>query len=162
MTANVRQTNKAKDKILALKDKVSILEVALKGERQKSKEETALILSTNRETNDAEYVRRLESNAKLREQEMKKLKLLARKVVDERSQIQKFFLDALNQVENEIKNARQNFSKKSKTHYNKAMAAAAAGSGPLPQVKTFSKSKHSTNDLDNELGLVRHLCRFSK
>lgn len=162
VTENVRQTNKAKDKILALKDKVSMLEVALEDNRKKSKEETALMLSTNRQSHNSDYIRHLESNAKLRDREMKKLKLLTRKIVDERSQMQKFFLDALNQVENEIKNARQDFSKKSKVHYNKAMAAAAAGNGPLPQVQTFSKSKHSTNDLDNELGLAQDWSNVEK
>ena len=68
--------------------------------------------------------------------------------------MQIFFLDALNQVQTEIRNARGNSEKKSKRHYNNAMVAAANGNGPLPKVKTFSKSKHSTNDIDNDLELV--------
>ena len=88
---------------------------------------------------------------------MKKLKLLAKKVVDERSTIQKFFLDALNQVQNEIKNAREDYLTKSKQHYNAAMAAAVTGKGTLPRVKTFTKSQFSTNCVDNDLHAVRGL-----
>lgn len=88
----------------------------------------------------------------IREQEMRKLKLLARKVADERTQMQKFFIEALNQVGREIKEARTEYVKKSKAHYNATMAAAANGRAEPPSVKTFGKiTNFSTNNVTKDL-----------
>ena len=101
---------------------------------------------------DRADISRLTKTLMIREQEMRKLKLLARKVADERTQMQKFFIEALNQVGREIKEARTEYVKKSKAHYNATMAAAANGRAEPPSVKTFGKrSAFSTNNVTKDL-----------
>jgi len=150
----ILESRRSKDKIHQLEEKLSELEHQLKTEKSDFKEQRALVLSNavQKGSHDRLEIARLSKTLMIREQEMRKLKLLARKVADERTQMQKFFIDALNQVGREIKEARTEYVKKSKQHYNATMAAAASGRAEPPSVKTFGKSTHfSTNNVTKDL-----------
>jgi len=150
----VAESRKSKEKIYELEAKVSQLEEQLKTEKNDFREQKALVLSNAVEQGavDRADISRLQKTLMIREQEMRKLKLLARKVADERTQMQKFFIEALNQVGREIKEARTEYVKKSKAHYNATMAAAANGRAEPPSVKTFGKrTNFSTNNVTKDL-----------
>jgi len=137
-----------------LETKVAQMEEQLKTEKNDFQEQRALVLSNAVEQGavDRADIARLQKTLMIREQEMRKLKMLARKVADERTQMQKFFIEALNQVGREIKEARTEYVKKSKQHYNATMAAAANGRAEPPSVKTFGKSTNfSTNNVTKDL-----------
>lgn len=48
-------------------------------------------------------------------------------MVDERAEMERFFIEALDEVAERIKDSRQNYVKSTKTQYHAQMAAAAAG-----------------------------------
>lgn len=149
----VADSRKAKEKIHELEEKLSTLESQLETEKTDFQAQRALVLSNAIEQGavDRADIARLQKTLVIREKEMRKLKMLARKVADERTQMQKFFIEALNQVGREIKEARTDYIKKSKQHYNASMAAAANGRTHPPNVKTFGKSGHSTNNVTKDL-----------
>lgn len=62
-----------------------------------------------------------------KELEYRRVKTLAKKVVDERAEMERFFIEALDEVAERIKDSRQNYVKSTKTQYHAQMAAAAAG-----------------------------------
>lgn len=86
-----------------------------------------------------------------RDRDMLRLKLLAKKVVDERTTMQQFFIDALDQVQTEIKAARKDYVQRAKQNYSARMAAAAVGQSSPPKVKTFSTNQRSTNTVEMDM-----------
>ena len=48
-------------------------------------------------------------------------------MVDERAEMERFFIEALDEVAERIKDSRQNYVKSTKTQYHAQMAAAATG-----------------------------------
>jgi aspartate/tyrosine/aromatic aminotransferase len=87
---------------------------------------------------------------------MKKVKFLAKKVIDERSDLQRFFIEALDHVRKQIQSSRNNFVKSAKSHYHSQMAAAANKKGMLPPVKTFGYNPNSTHAVDKDLQEAEH------
>ncbi|CBY33216.1 unnamed protein product [Oikopleura dioica] len=66
--------------------------------------------------------------------------------------MERFFIEALDEVAERIKDSRQNYVKSTKTQYHAQMAAAAAGRGAMPSVKTFSKGGYnSTNTVQKDI-----------
>lgn len=72
-------------------------------------------------------IARLSLQLQRKELEYRRVKTLAKKVVDERAEMERFFIEALDEVAERIKDSRQNYVKSTKTQYHAQMAAAAAG-----------------------------------
>merc|ERR1711892_1200916 len=147
--AKVVETRKAKDKILALRGRLDEAKDQLTQVKARSEARTELVLANALENGNADRVEmhQMERQLVQRERDILRLKLLAKKVVDERTQMQQFFIEALDQVQAEIKEVRRDYVQRSKHNYNARMAAAARGKGQPPKVKTFATNGTTTNGI---------------
>jgi len=152
--AKIAETRRAKDEIVNLSHSLKEARSKLDKQKQESNDERQLVLSTavQQSAIDRADIARLQQTLSLRESEMKKVKLLAKKVIDERSDMEKFFIEALDYVCRQIRNSRGSYVKSAKSAYHAQMAAAANGKADLPPVKTFgAKQPHSTNAVQKDL-----------
>merc|ERR1739838_311778 len=96
----VTETRKAKDKILTLTSRLEESQGQLIQFKAQSEAKNQLVLANAIENGSADRkeVRHLERQLIQRERDMLRLKLLAKKVVDERSTMQQFSIEALDQV----------------------------------------------------------------
>merc|ERR1711892_834732 len=147
--AKVIEARKAKDKILALRGRLNEANAHLTQVKARSEARTELVLANALENGNADRVEmhQMERQLVQRERDILRLKLLAKKVVDERTQMQQFFIEALDQVQAEIKEVRRDYVQRSKHNYNARMAAAARGQGQPPKVKTFATNGTTTNGI---------------
>mmetsp|Transcript_5946 Transcript_5946/g.15139 ORF Transcript_5946/g.15139 Transcript_5946/m.15139 type:complete len:518 (+) Transcript_5946:183-1736(+) len=81
---------------------------------------------------------------KLKTAENKRIRALARKVVQQRSETEQFFAEALGETRERILEQRAEFEKAMKTQYRHQMMAGAK-TGVLPPIKTFGNHPESTN-----------------
>lgn len=151
--AKIAETRKAKDEIVNLTHEVKKLQTKIDEQRQDHNDERQLVLSTavQQSAIDRADIARLQQTLSLRENEMKKVKMLAKKVIDERSDLEKFFIEALDHVCRQIRSSRGSYVKTAKSKYHAQMAAAANGKAPLPPVKTFGSNPYSTNTVQKDL-----------
>jgi len=150
----VSQHQKAKDHIRNLVHEIKTLNNQLKEQKRDNKNERALVLhkSVQQSVSDQADIARLSLQLQRKELEYRRVKTLAKKVVDERAEMERFFIEALDEVAERIKDSRQNYVKSTKTQYHAQMAAAAAGRGAMPSVKTFSKGGYnSTNTVQKDI-----------
>jgi len=150
----VSQHQKAKDHIRNLTHEIKTLNNQLKEQQRDNKNERALVLhkSVQQSASDQADIARLSLQLQRKELEYRRVKTLAKKVVDERAEMERFFIEALDEVAERIKDSRQNYVKSTKTQYHAQMAAAAAGRGAMPSVKTFSKGGYnSTNTVQKDI-----------
>jgi len=150
----VSQHQKAKDHIRNLTHEIKTLNNQLKEQQRDNKNERALVLhkSVQQSASDQADIARLCLQLQRKELEYRRVKTLAKKVVDERAEMERFFIEALDEVAERIKDSRQNYVKSTKTQYHAQMAAAAAGRGAMPSVKTFSKGGYnSTNTVQKDI-----------
>ncbi|CBY08807.1 unnamed protein product [Oikopleura dioica] len=150
----VSQHQKAKDHIRNLMHEIKTLNNQLKEQKRDNKNERALVLhkSVQQSVSDQADIARLSLQLQRKELEYRRVKTLAKKVVDERAEMERFFIEALDEVAERIKDSRQNYVKSTKTQYHAQMAAAAAGRGAMPSVKTFSKGGYnSTNTVQKDI-----------
>ena len=68
-----------------------------------------------------------------------------------RSDMEKFFIEALDHVHRQIRSSRASYVKAAGSEYHQKMAKAAAGKGPLPPVKTFGANPNSKNSVQQDL-----------
>ena len=68
-----------------------------------------------------------------------------------RSDMEKFFIEALDHVHRQIRSSRASYVKAAGSEYHQQMAKAAAGKGPLPPVKTFGANPNSKNSVQQDL-----------
>jgi len=144
---------KAKNEILNLTHSFKSFQQKLDQQKQDYNDERQVVLSSavQQSAIDRADIARLQQTLSLREIEMKKVKMLAKKVIDDRSDMEKFFIEALDHVCRQIRSSRGSYVKSAKSKYHAQMAAAANGKAPLPPVKTFGANPHSTNTVQNDL-----------
>ncbi|KAM9294347.1 basal body-orientation factor 1 [Gastrophryne carolinensis] len=152
----VRHVAQKKAQIQELERTVKALELALQemrleveGSTQRQKQHMA-----QQAGGSGELQRLLE----VKEREMKRVKKLAHNILQERSEVERFFLEALQQVKQEIKSSRSYYQRMAQAAYNNRMIQAAAGTEPYPRIRTFQNKEHSTNDVSQDLKEAEKWC----
>nr|XP_056707831.1 basal body-orientation factor 1 [Euleptes europaea] len=149
----ILQSTRDKVQIQDLQDKVKKLEAALchmarefKAELKKT-QQNALI------RNQASYteIEKLQQLLEMKGREMSRVKKLARNILDERTEVERFFLDALEQVKQEIVTSRKCYKQVAQAAYQRKMMAAFAGKEDYPKIRTFNDNIYSTNSVHKDL-----------
>ena len=86
----------------------------------------------------------------LREATVRRLRALARRVLARRSQLEDFFLSALEQVGGAAAGERRQFWREGEQQYRRQLAAGLAGDAPPPQVMTTDGSQTSSRDISHD------------
>lgn len=145
---NAAQIEAQKQKVFKLRAKVASLEEALELkaaelEQEKNKEKTALV-STPADQAELKHLQKLLA---MRERELGHIKRLARTIVEQRTELEQFFHDALAQVKQEIITSRLQYKKEALQAYRWTLREATAGKLKFPPIRTFHESLHSTNSI---------------
>lgn len=123
--------------------------------KDQEQERTKILHKSSRELEKSKIdVVRCERTLELKNKEMNKIRKLARGILDQRSEVEKFFLDSLEYVKGEISRNRAQYRKDAEEAYNKRMLAAHQGHAPFPKVRTFKETKHSTNSVFSDLSVA--------
>lgn len=147
----VSQLKEQRDKVAELKGKVAVLEQALarmarEFERETQDVQQRALVST--EVGRLE-MDKLQKVLAMREREMNRVKRLARSVVDQRTELEVFFQEALAQVKQEIQASRQQHKQAAPLANPQQRSPARGGQQEQPRIRTFSKNQHSTSDPDH-------------
>ena len=101
--------------------------------------------------NSNEDIDTLQKALQLKEQELKHIKRLGKRILDQRTDTESFFLTALGQVKEEIVANRTQYRKDAEVAYHSRMLEAQKGKAPFPRTRTFRKLPHSTNSVYSDL-----------
>lgn len=134
------------NKVKKLEEAVNYMTAEFKIEIKKT-EEKALVQNQAARTE----IEKLEQLLEMKEREMSRVKKLARNILNERTEVEKFFLDALEQVKQEIISSRKCYKQVAQAAYQRKMMAAFAGKEEYPKIRTFNDSAYSTNSVQMDL-----------
>lgn len=95
-------------------------------------------------------IERLKQILDLKAKEMNKVKRLARSILEQRTELETFFIEAIKYVKHEIEKNRQNYVYEAKAAYQNKMLEAVLGRTEYPKIRTFNQLIHSTNDVHND------------
>ena len=79
------------------------------------------------------------------------MKKLAKHILDQRSEMETFFLESLEYVKTEITRNRQQYRRDAEAAYHQRVRVAHAGQADYPKIRTFKNTKHSTNTIFSDL-----------
>ncbi|XP_062503470.1 basal body-orientation factor 1-like [Corticium candelabrum] len=149
----VVESKKHKRQIKELREKVETLEQTLtQVVREFEVEKEILRRQTEAELkNSRDEISRLQRQLEMRNKETNHIKLLAKNLLLQRSDVETFFLDALEHVKKEISINRAEYRKHALVAYQKSVAAAQRGEQELPRVRTFRLLDQSTNSVYKDL-----------
>ncbi|KAK2523860.1 Ccdc176 [Columba guinea] len=149
----ILQINHQKAQIGDLQRKVEKLERALSCMTGESVRETQKTQQQTLIENQASMVeiKKLQQLLEMKDREMNRVKKLARNILIERTEVERFFLDALEHVKQEIISSRKQYKKKAQTAYYRKMMEACAGKEEFPKIKTFKCNINSTNSVYRDL-----------
>ncbi|XP_064623880.1 basal body-orientation factor 1-like [Lineus longissimus] len=159
----VVQSRNQKHQIKELQAKVETLETALSHMAREFEVEKDEIIHTNRihnESTQKELVK-LQRMVELKNREMNKVKRLARNILDQRTEMERFFLDSLEHVKMEIAANQTQYRKDAQLAYQQKMLTAHVGKGNFPKIRTFNKSDTSTNSVFKDLEAAERLLDLS-
>ncbi|KAM6069630.1 LOW QUALITY PROTEIN: basal body-orientation factor 1 [Theristicus caerulescens] len=145
------QINHQKAQIGDLQRKVEKLETALccmtrESVRETQKTQHQVLIESQASTVE---IKKLQQLLEMKDREMNRVKKLARNILNERTEVERFFLDALEHVKQEIISSRKHYKKKAQTAYYRKMMEACAGR--FPKIKTFKNNINSTNSVYRDL-----------
>ncbi|NXQ95552.1 BBOF1 factor, partial [Sagittarius serpentarius] len=149
----ILQINRQKAQIGDLQRKVAKLEMALCRITGESERETWKTQHQALRENNASMVeiKKLQQLLEMKDREMNRVKKLAWNILNERTEVEMFFLDALERVKQEIISSRKHYKKKAQTAYYRKMMEACAGKEEFPKIKTFKSNINSTNSVYRDL-----------
>ncbi|KAM9432299.1 basal body-orientation factor 1-like isoform 1-T1 [Salvelinus alpinus] len=153
MKENVSQVRAQKEEIAELRGKVGTLEQALGlmvGEFERDKEETQNRALVSTQAGQVE-LDKLQKVLAMREKEMGRVKRLARSIVEQRTELECFFQEALGQVKQEIQASRLQYRQEALEAYRRRMSEARSGKQEYPRIRTFHKTPHSSNSVYTDL-----------
>ncbi|XP_037359764.1 basal body-orientation factor 1 [Talpa occidentalis] len=87
----------------------------------------------------------------MKDREMNRVKKLAKNILDERTEVERFFLDALHEVKQQILFNRKRYKQVAQAAFNFKMREACAGRTEYPKIRTFDGREHSTNSVNQDL-----------
>uniref|UniRef100_F7G2F0 Basal body-orientation factor 1 n=1 Tax=Monodelphis domestica TaxID=13616 RepID=F7G2F0_MONDO len=96
-------------------------------------------------------INKLEQILEMKDREMNRVKKLAKNILDERTEVERFFLDALCQVKRQICLSRREYKQMAQAAFNMKMRDAFAGKSGYPRIRTFDGKVHSTNSVNQDL-----------
>ena len=145
-----RQQNQNK-KIKMLKNKIQILEKSLSQIVQDFEKEKSLLKKQNEDIirNQENELTMLKSESKQKNKELKMLKSLSNVIIEQRSDIEQFFLEALEQIKQEIRKKMSHKNKIQVDSIGGTMGSLGQTNGSNDQTKSYS-DKVDLNDLDWE------------
>ncbi|XP_063712972.1 basal body-orientation factor 1-like [Symsagittifera roscoffensis] len=153
------EAKRQKNHIKKLYGKIQTLEDSLTHIVSEFEEEKARILhSAEGELQDSRMeIERLRRVLDLKTKENVKIKFLARNILDQRSEMERFFLDSLEQVREEIAVNQLMYKKDAQKAYQQRMLAAHAGKADYPKVRNFAASNQetSTNTVFNDFEMAQ-------
>ncbi|XP_019650185.1 basal body-orientation factor 1 isoform X2 [Ailuropoda melanoleuca] len=94
---------------------------------------------------------KLQQLLQMKDREMNRVKKLAKNILDERTEVERFFLDALHQVKQQILFNRKHYKQVAQAAFNSKMREACAGRTEYPRIRTFDGKEHSTNSVNQDL-----------
>lgn len=149
----VVESKHQKKLITELREKVETLEKSLSHIiREFEVERLDVVKKADEEhQNSRVEIARLKKVVELKTKEMNRVKRLARNILDQRTEIEHFFLDSLEYVKNEIAKNRSQYRKDAQVAYQQRMIAAHSGRANYPKVRTFNQWDTSTNSVFNDL-----------
>ena len=149
----VVESQRQKKIIKELQEKVETLEKSLSHViREFEIERMAIVKKCDKENKHAvSEIARLTKVVELKTKEMNRVKRLAKNILDQRSEIEHFFLDSLEYVKNEIAKNRSQYRRDAQAAYQERMLAAHSGRGDYPKIRTFNQWNTSTNSVFNDL-----------
>ncbi|MBN3298777.1 BBOF1 factor, partial [Amia calva] len=149
----VSQQKQQKEEIKELQEKVAALEQALElmtreFETEKHSTQQQALLTT--EAGRVE-IAKLQKLLGMKDREMNRVKKLAKNIVEQRTEVERFFLEALAQVKQEIQASRAQYQRAAQEAYLRRMQEGRGGRQEYPRIRTFTKSQHSTNSVFTDL-----------
>ncbi|XP_017331593.1 basal body-orientation factor 1 [Ictalurus punctatus] len=153
MTDNVAQLAAQRSEISELRAKVATLEQELAlmitvREQEKVAMQERAVVSAQAGRVELEKLQKLLA---MREREMSRVKRLARSIVEQRTQLELFFHEALAQVKQEIIASQIQYRQEAMEAYRRRMSEARSGRKEYPHIRTFNKAPHSTNNVYTDL-----------
>ncbi|XP_069921359.1 basal body-orientation factor 1 isoform X1 [Oryctolagus cuniculus] len=147
------QLTQQRSQIQVLQKKVVSLENALSCMTREFETEVLKLQQHAMIENQAGQVEidKLQQLLQMKDKEMNRVKKLAKNILDERTEVERFFLDALHQVKQQILVNRKHYKQIAQAAFNFKMRAACAGKTEYPKIRTFDGREHSTNSVNQDL-----------
>jgi len=146
----VARADRANRDAQLLRDKVQLLEASLSRVARESVEErtqrvSAAAAAAAAAEAESEVLRRA---LEVRAAEARRIKRLARNLLDQRSEVEQFFIESLQLVKTEAAASREAYHRESRATFARSMREGGEG-GVLPSIRTFGRgaSRHSTNSV---------------
>lgn len=154
----VSDSRQRKGKIIELQTKVEKLEKVLghmaaefETAKQQMKQEIELRMATSQVE-----IERLGAVVKLKDKEMNRVKKLAKNILDERTDVEMFFLQSLEEVRQQIAYSRAQYKQAAQIAFQRKMLRAFTGKEDYPQIRTFGKNEYSTNCVYQDMEDAEH------
>ncbi|XP_067943520.1 basal body-orientation factor 1-like [Watersipora subatra] len=150
-------------KLAELNSKVELLEGLLNHMIREFKESRRQLLSDCDDVHNQsrQKILRLQREVELKTKECSRVRKLARKILAERNEIERFFLESLQLVKEEILHNQVEYKKAAEKAYNLRMLQAFSGQTAFPKVRTFNKTETSTNSVFRDLEAAEMLAQPS-
>ncbi|XP_078134141.1 basal body-orientation factor 1-like [Sander vitreus] len=150
---NAAQMEAQKKEISKLRAKVASLEQTLEleageAEREEKKEKEKYLVSIQASQVELEKLQKVLS---MRESELGHVKRLASTIVEQRTELEQFFHEALAQVKQEIMASRLQYKKEALQAYRCRVREATAGKLKFPPIRTFHRGTRSTNSVYSDM-----------
>ncbi|XP_047395447.1 basal body-orientation factor 1 isoform X1 [Sciurus carolinensis] len=149
----ILQLTQQKAQIQVLRKKVVSLENALSFMTKEFETEVSNLQQQATIENQAGRgeIDKLQYLLQMKDREMNRVKKLAKNILDERTEVERFFLDALYQVKQQILLSRKRYKQIAQDAFNIKMRMACAGKTEYPLIRTFDGREHSTNSVNQDL-----------
>ncbi|KAF6128963.1 basal body orientation factor 1 [Phyllostomus discolor] len=149
----IMQLTQQRSQIQTLQKKVLSLETALVCMTKEFETEVLKLQEQAVVDNQADQAEifKLQQLLQIKDKEMNRIKKLAKNILDERTEVERFFLDALHQVKQQIAFSRKHYKQVAKAAFNVKMREAFAGRTEYPKIRTFDGKEHSTNSVNQDL-----------
>ncbi|XP_053701676.1 basal body-orientation factor 1-like [Synchiropus splendidus] len=147
---NAAQIDAQKAELANLNVKVSSFEKALELQAENFDKEDRRTPPQRSLVSQVE-LERLQKVLAMREKELGHIKRLARTIVEQRTELEKFFHEALAHVRREVRNSRQQCRKEAAQAYQQQLKEAMERKVKFPPIQTFQRNPRSTNSVYDEM-----------
>nr|XP_019588956.1 PREDICTED: basal body-orientation factor 1 [Rhinolophus sinicus] len=148
----IMQLTQQRSQIQTLQKKVVSLETALSCMTREFETEVLKLQQQAMVDNHGQVeICKLQHLLQMKDREMNRVKKLAKNILDERTEVERFFLDALHQVKQQVLLSRKHYKKVAQAAFNLKMREACAGRTEYPKIRTFDGREHSTNTVNQDL-----------
>ncbi|XP_055989983.1 basal body-orientation factor 1 isoform X2 [Sorex fumeus] len=149
----ILQLSQQRSQIQTLQKKVTTLENALTCMTKEFEAEVLRVQHQAMIENQSGQVEigNLQHLLQMKDREMNRVKKLAKNILDERTEVEGFFLDALHEVKQQILLNRKHYKQLAQTAFNFKMREACAGRSEYPKIRTFNGKMHSSNSVNQDL-----------